>query len=103
MPLRASDARIVLRRLLLEGTFVVSSHARQEMTKDRLDDLDVVNILRAGVVQPAEWEGGSWRYRVQTRQIVVVAASDPEIDIAPTAEDPVEDMELIVVTAWRLK
>jgi hypothetical protein len=59
MPLRETDARRLLRRLLVEGVFVVSPHARIEMNKDNLTDVDVANVLRGGVVQPPEWENGS--------------------------------------------
>ena len=41
MPLRETDARRLLRRLLEEGIFVVSPHARVEMKKDNLTDVDV--------------------------------------------------------------
>jgi hypothetical protein len=47
-------------------------------------------VLRAGVVDPAEFENGSWRYRVRTQMIVVVTAFRSETEIR-------------VVTAWRMK
>jgi hypothetical protein len=53
VPLRETEARRLLRKLSEEGIFVVSPHARIEMNKDNLADVDVVNVLRAGVVQPA--------------------------------------------------
>jgi hypothetical protein len=103
MPLRETDARRLLRRLLEEGVFVVSHHARIEMNKDKLTDVDVVNVLRGGVVQPAESENGSWRYRVLTQRMAAVAAFEPDVDALPADEDDVSEMELIVVTAWRRK
>jgi len=103
MPLRESDARRLLRRLLEEGIFVVSPHARVEMRKDNLTDVDVVNILRGGVVQPAEWENGSWRYRVLTQRMAAVAAFEPDVEVLPDDEEDVGEMELVVVTAWRQK
>ena len=103
MPLRETDARRLLRRLLEEGIFVVSPHARIEMNKDKLTDVDVVNILRGGVVQPAEWENGSWRYRFLTQRMAAVAAFEPDVQVVPADEDDVSEMELIVVTAWRQK
>jgi hypothetical protein len=39
MPLKATDARTYIRRLLEEGIFVVSDHARSEMKKDDLGRL----------------------------------------------------------------
>jgi hypothetical protein len=46
--LKATDARTYIRRLLEEGVFVVSDHARREMNKDDLGDADAINILRGG-------------------------------------------------------
>ena len=101
MPLRETDARRLLRRLLEEGILVVSPHARVEMKKDILTDVDVVNVLRGGVVQPAEWENGSWRYRVLTQRMAAVAAFEPDTESLPADDDDLSEMELIVVTAWR--
>ena len=101
MPLRETDARRLLRRLLAEGIFVVSPHARLEMKKDNLTDVDVVNILRDGVVQPGEWENGSWRYRVLTQRMAVVAAFEPDVEGLPSEGEDVSEIELAVVTAWR--
>jgi hypothetical protein len=67
------------------------------MDKDGLSDVDVVNVLRGGVVRPAEFENGSWRYRVETQRITVVVAFDPDPDEAETEDE----IELVVVTAWR--
>ena len=82
---------------------MVSPHARLEMKKDNLTDVYVVNILRVGVVQPGEWENGSWRYRVLTQRMAVVAAFEPDVESLPSDEEDVSEMELIVVTAWRQK
>ena len=103
MPLRETDARRLLRRLLVEGIFVVSPHARDQMRKDNLTDVDVVNTLRGGVVQPAEWENGSGRYRGLTQRMAAVAAFEPDVEAVPADEDDVSEMELVVVTAWRQK
>ena len=59
------------------------------MAKDKLQDVDVVNVLRAGLPQPPEMEKGTWRYRFATQRIVVVIAFRSRT-------------ELRVVTAWRL-
>lgn len=104
MPLKATEARKLLRRLLDEGRFVLpgsGSHARKEMDKDGLTDVDVVNVLRAGIVRDPEWENGSWRYRVETAKMLFVAAFDPELDAMPRDDDDLGDLELIVVTGWR--
>ena len=52
--------------------------------------MDAVNVLRAGIVDPAEFDKGCWRYRVRTRLMVVVIAFRSETEIR-------------VVTAWREK
>ena len=73
------------------------------MDKDGLTDVDAVNVLRGGTVREAEWENGSWRYRVETPRMVFVVVLDPEPDVAPAVEDEVDEMELIIVTGWRNK
>ena len=52
--------------------------------------VDAINVLRGGIVEPGEFENGSWRYRVRTQRMYVVVAFRSET-------------ELRVVTAWRLK
>lgn len=103
MPLKATDARTYIRRLLDNGIFVVSDHARREMKKDDLNDADAINISRAAVVREPEWENGSWRYRVETPRMCFVVTFDPEPDALPGQEDDVSDVELVVVTAWRIR
>jgi hypothetical protein len=56
--------------------------------KDGLTRVDVVNVLRGGVVKPGEYERGSWRYRIHTIRIWVVVAFN-------------SGTELVIVTAWR--
>jgi hypothetical protein len=103
MPLRGTDAKRLIRRLLECGVFAVSRHAREEMGKDNLTDVDAVNVLRAGIVDEAEFEHGSWRYRVRTGRMLFVVAFDPEVDALPDDAADVGAMELVVVTAWRIK
>ncbi len=92
MPLKATDVRKLIRRLLDEGKFVppgARSHARKEMEKDRLTDVDAVNVLRGGTVREGEFENGSWRHRVETQRIVFVVTFDPDPEKMPTAEESV--------------
>lgn len=103
MPLKATDARIYIRRLLEEGVFAVSDHARREMRKDNLGDQDAINILRAGVVREPEWESGCWRYHVETPRMCFIVTFDPEPEALPDKSDDVSDIELVVVTAWRIR
>jgi hypothetical protein len=60
------------------------------MAKDKLTMQDVVNVLRAGVVEPSEFERGSWRHRAKTNRICVVVVL-------------VSEREAVVVTAWRTR
>jgi hypothetical protein len=89
-PLKPADAKNLIRQILLTGNVVLTSHAQQEMAKDNMTMLDVTNVLRGGVVDPGEYENGSWRYRVRTGRMCVVVAFRSEA-------------ELVVVTAWRFK
>jgi hypothetical protein len=70
-PLSPPDARRLIREIL------------------HLTMVDVTNVLRGGVVDPAEFENGSWRHRVRTARIAVIVAFRSET-------------ELRVVTAWRM-
>jgi hypothetical protein len=106
MPLKATDARKLIRRLLDEGKFVPPGkgiHARKEMDKDGLTDVDAANVLRGGAVREAEWENGSWRHRVETQKMVFVVTFDPEPAGLPAADDDVSDLELVLVTGWRTR
>ena len=60
------------------------------MEKDKLTTQDLVNVLRAGVVEPSEFENGSWRHRVKTNTICVVVVL-------------VSEREATVVTTWRIR
>lgn len=88
-PLKPADARALIRKILKSGGYRFSEHSAEEMAKDNLVELDCVNVLRAGQVEPPDFEKGSWRYRVFTPKIVVVVAFRSETQMS-------------VVTAWRL-
>lgn len=89
-PLKPERARHLIRKILENGSFSFSGHAERELKKDDLTTLDAVNVLRAGVVEPGEFEKGCWRYQVRTRQMTLVIAFRSESEIR-------------VVTAWREK
>jgi uncharacterized protein DUF4258 len=89
-PLSPPQARRLIQDILAGGEVVSSKHATEEMANDALTIIDCVNVLRGGIVEPAEWENGSWRYRVHTQRICVVVAFRSE-------------KRLIIVTAWRSK
>jgi hypothetical protein len=89
-PLRPNEARRLIRAILEQGNLRFSQHALDEMAHDALDTVDCTNVLRAGVVDPPEWEHGSWRYHVRTARMCFVVAFRSAMD-------------LVVVTAWRIK
>lgn len=89
-PLSPLDAKRLIREILAGGEVVSSRHASVEMEKDDLTMVDCVNVLRGGIVEPAEWENGTWRYRAHTQRIWVVVAFRSA-------------KRLAIVTAWRLK
>lgn len=89
-PLPPAEVRKLVREILKTGTLRWSTHGLSEMAADRLENVDVVNVLRGGIAEPGEWENGSWRYRVHTQRIYVVIAFRSK-DVA------------VVVTAWRIQ
>jgi hypothetical protein len=80
----------LLREILPSGTLTYAGHAKERMARDKLTTQDVVNVLRAGLVEPSESEHGSWRHRVKTNTICVVVVL-------------VSEREAVVVTAWRIR
>ncbi|MDD5307078.1 MAG: DUF4258 domain-containing protein [Deltaproteobacteria bacterium] len=89
-PLKTREAGRLIREIVRGGSVTFTGHALAEMAKDDLATTDVLNMLRGGVVEPAEFENGSWRHRVRTARMCVVVAFRSAI-------------ELRVVTAWRMK
>ena len=88
-PLPPSDAKKVILHILKKGAVTYAQpHALERMEQRNISSLDCVNVLRGGMVAPAEFENGSWRYRVHTSRMCVVARFESE-------------SELEVVTAWR--
>ena len=87
-PLSPADARRLLLDILSRGEVVSSRHANDEMAVDGLDMVDCVGVLRSGVVEPADLERGTWRYRVRARGVCAVISF-------------MSESRLIIVTAWR--
>lgn len=90
-PFRAHEAKRRIRAILASG-FVDYDlpHFKEEAAKDKIDMMDVTNVLRCGIVEEAEHENGAWRYRVRTQKFCVVVQFE--------AED-----EILLITTWRLK
>ena len=87
-PLAEREARQMIRGILATGIVSFRSHALEELRKDGMTAVDATNVLRGGVVDPGEWENGTWRYRVRTAKMTLVVAFRSET-------------RLVVVTAWR--
>lgn len=87
-----NQARKHLSQILNSGANIhFSKHAIIELGKDGLNTVDAINVLKspaAMILSEAEFENGSYRYRVETRYLMVVVAFT------------VNGMEVIVVTAW---
>lgn len=90
-PLSPQESKKLIREILENGTLVFSDpHALEEMKKDNLTELDIVNVLRAGQVDHPELEHGDYRYKFYTQKIVVI--------VSFRAKD-----NAVVITAWKLK
>jgi hypothetical protein len=89
-PFHPTQARRLIQRIINDGDVSWTRHALDEMAKDNLTTVDCINVLRGGVVEPAEEIRGTWRYRVCTARIYVVVGFRSET-------------RLVVVTAWRLR
>jgi len=87
-PLLAADARRLAKEIIEIGGVGFTKHAEDEMAKDNLASVDVINVLRGGLYAEAEWENAGWRHHVFTQRIVVVIEFESE-------------SELTIITAWR--
>jgi hypothetical protein len=72
------------------GEVTFCAHAKEEMSKDRLDASDFINIVRAGIVQAPDYQNNEWRYRITTNRMCFVVAFESR-------------SRLTVVTAWRVQ
>ena len=89
-PLSPPTARKLILAILSTGTVRFSPHALAEMAADGIDQATVRFVLRGDIVEPAELERGSWRYRIRAASVYIVVAFEVET-------------KLVVVTAWRTK
>jgi hypothetical protein len=67
-PLDPDKARRLIRGILAKGSVSFSGHSEKALADDDLSTVGAVNVLRAGAVEPPEFENGSWRYRIRTRE-----------------------------------
>lgn len=89
-PLTSPAAKALIREILVTGVVAFVPHSLEAMKDDRLGKVDILSALRAGIVEHADFERGSWRYRVRSQRIVVVVAFR-------------SSTQLRVVTVWRIR
>ena len=87
-PFDEQTVKRLIRQCTTEGRVSWTDHALERCSKRGLTTGDCVNALKSGAVDPAEWENGTWRYRVRAGEITVVIAFRDE-------------RSLTVITAWR--
>lgn len=87
-PINDADVARLAREVIETGTVVFTNHAREQMRKRDLDEVDVTNVLRAGFCDGADFERKSWRYQMHTQKICVVIVFRSET-------------KAVIVTAWR--
>lgn len=92
-PLTPQEAQKRFRDILENGSVRFTGHARREMVKDDMCELDCRNLIRGVLSRPAEWENEAWRYRIETQRMCVVCELS-EVD---------GQEELVIITAWRFK
>lgn len=91
-PLSPPAAKALILDILANGEVTFSNHALDEMGKEDPDitEEESFAVLRGGIVEPAEFRSGSWRYRVRAMGVYVVIAFRSETRAK-------------VVTAWRVR
>ena len=88
-PLKATDAKKQIKLILEDGEVVFRDpYFSKRMGERNISHMDVMNTLRAGIVDEAEWENGEWRHHVRTAKFTVVITFP-------------EDMLLATCTCWR--
>jgi hypothetical protein len=91
-PLAACHAKTLAKKILEaeDGEIVFTDHCNAELAKDDRSTGDCLNAIRGGAYHEAEFENGSWRYRIETGKVGVIFQFRSET-------------EILVVTAWRMK
>lgn len=90
-PLKATEAKKQIRLILDEGEVVFRDpHFAQRMAERTITRQDVMNTLRAGIVDEAEYENGEWRHRVRTASFTVIVCFPED-----------EGLLLAACTCWR--
>ena len=86
-PFGEHTAKRLIKECMTRGSVRWTDHVLERCSERGLTTVDWVNALKSGTIDPAEWENGTWRYRVRAGEItVVIAFRDPRT--------------LTVITAW---
>lgn len=86
-PFGENTAKQLIRECIAREHVNWTDHALHRCSERGLTTVDCVNALKSGVVDPAEWENGTWRYRVRAGPITVLVAFR-------------DARALTVITAW---
>lgn len=91
--LQKEEARKLLVRMTKreDADVTITKHAIEELTKDGFSADDAISMLEsteARILKEAEYENGSYRYRVETDEMCLIIVFDSE-------------RELTVITGWR--
>ena len=73
-PLKPDLVKSLIREILRTKSFAYTNHALEELGADQMTTLNCESVLRSGVVQPPDFQVGTWRYRVETGRMAVVIA-----------------------------
>ena len=73
-PFGENAAKQLIKNCIACGQVSWTHHAFRRCSERGLTTGDCVNALKAGTVDPAELENGTWRYRVRAGPITVVIA-----------------------------
>lgn len=98
--LKPATAQSLLKRLIETGAVTEwpagirnTGHSDERRDKWDMSIGDCMNVLRNGKIREApDWQGGEWRYRVQTSAMVVVVAFEWCDETGAM---------IVVVTNWR--
>ena len=78
--LTPAEAKAHILKALETGRVRFTSYCRGRMAERSVTEVEIINVLRGGVVEPAEFERGAWRYRVRANRIYVVVELEEDAD-----------------------
>ena len=78
----------LVHRVTRDGTVAWSRRGLEHAQAEAMTTVECDHALRDGVADPAEREGGQWRYRIHCQRMCVVVIFR-------------SDVEAVVVDAWR--